>query len=245
VQVRGDSSTDQYYRNGGSASQRRITPPPRQVPTDGSHRDSKARPAAGGAYAKDGTASSGLVRPLRALGTDRQDTRAVIEQIAQLLQDGQATVIVQVANAAVEAEVRTGLEIRVAREQITADRYRDVRFELIPADNAQLADQTFGKIDPAALPVVNVDADVELPEDFAAFVKDGEVEDEGDDVAEPLTPATLKEAAAAVPFQDNPAATLGGGIDLIATGEQLAKEAAGKTVDADAVSLSSSDDDGD
>lgn len=216
--VRGDSSTDQYYQNGGSRSQRRVTPPAPLVPANGP-RDSKARPSAGRAYANDGTASSGLVRPLQVVGESREVVRAAIESVVSALTEGQSTVLVQVATPAIEAQIRTGLEIRIAREQITGDRYRDVRFELLPKDSAELAERVFGTIDPATLPVVDVDkANAEdLPDDFAAFVKGGD-DDETD-------------------FKDDPQAALGGGLNMIATGEQLAKEAAGKTIPAGAVPL--------
>lgn len=170
VHIPGDTSTDQYYRSGGSSMQQRAAKAPPMVPVD-PKADSKARPAAGRGYGT--TLERDLRRPL--IVRDRKQVRDAVQKIVDALNAGTTPVLVQVPkNSSIEADVRTGLDIQVAREQITRDQYRDVNFALIPDDGTALADQVFGKIDKNALPEVKIGTDPEdvLPDDFGAFVKE-------------------------------------------------------------------------
>ena len=141
----GDTSGDRYYREGGSRMSPMTNGPTLAAPNSNQSLDM-------------------TVTPLRVQG--RGDIRAVVQQIVSNLQRGEPAVVVQVADAHLEGDVRLQLDLQVAREAITRDRYRDVRFELIPPTAQALAEAKFG---PPVSPTVR--AEEELPTDFAAYVK--------------------------------------------------------------------------
>lgn len=190
VVVVGDTSTDKYYNTGGSKMQQRRTPPPAEVPAK--HTDTKARPKPGAVYKsnKPDPATHGVVRPLVVDQNKPANIRAAIQEIVDLMQGGQEVVIVQVVDAAAETAIRTGLDIRCAREEITRDQYRDVKFSLLPKTGAEIAEQAFGKVKPEQVPVAS-DDEPEMPKDFANFVNSGEDDDD--------EPEKTKPAAAGAP----------------------------------------------
>lgn len=131
-------------------------------------RETAARPAAGKSYDR-GTQESlaGIVRPMIVTHDDQVANAAA--HVAKLLADGQTAVLIQVGDDRIEQKVRTSLELRVSREEITEDQYREVRFSLAPKDNSDLADQMFGRVNSTNVPLA--DDNDPLPADFAAFVK--------------------------------------------------------------------------
>ncbi len=162
-----DRNSDKYYRNAKTPAGQ---PQRKTVPQHNAKKLPTVNP--GEAYASSAAndpASQGAVRPL--IVRDRTAVRDVVSQIVALLLGGQIRVLVQVASDSLEADVRLGLDLRTAREEITRDQYRDVVFSLIPKDNAEVAEQMVGKLDPAAVPVRAEES--ALPDDFAAFVKGG------------------------------------------------------------------------
>jgi len=201
VHVAGDTSTDQYYKNGGSKMQRRAAEPAKFIPVD-PRADSKARPAAGAAYTTP--LEGDLRRPLLVKEGHPAAIRAAVARIVELLLGGTSPVIVHVADVGFEPDIRTGLDIRVAREEISRDQYRDVQFSLAPKTGTELADQTFGAIDPASLPEVKVGEDPEdaIPDDIEAFVKGNT---DADDVAPAAPEASRVQtiSAPAAPAEDN------------------------------------------
>jgi hypothetical protein len=181
-----DSSTDQYYRSGGSKQSPSV--PGLLVSPDG--HGSAARPVAGAAW----SAEAGIIRPLEV--HDRFAIRNAAARIVELLNQNQPRVLVQVADPGFETDIRMHLNLAVGREELK-DRYRlnDVAFELLPRTGEEIARQAFGYVTEAyAANVPPAGEDEPLPDDIAAFVKEGDVNELDGDTTFKLSP----EAVAAV-----------------------------------------------
>jgi hypothetical protein len=149
----GDPSTDKYYNAAGSVMGRQGQP----------------LEAAAAAPAAD------LAARITVAVNSQGEIAAAIGEVCARLGRGDPRVVVELADPAFERPIRTDLELRVAREQLTPDQYRDVRFSTVNLQRQQafLAGLN-GTVTPAeAAMVAGEDADDDLGLDLgdpAAFV---------------------------------------------------------------------------
>lgn len=163
--VHGDTDTDQYYREGGSAAQRRMMPKSRPVPP----------PIVAGRQRQSAV-------PVYLKAVDRLSLREAVKQAINKLAAGEPQVVVDAATNALEVDVRTGIELAVARNQITPAQAGRLVTRVVPSTAPAIAPP-----EPSKVPAAKEDEDVVMPDDFAAFLTKDEDE-----------PSAVKPAAPAI-----------------------------------------------
>lgn len=147
--------------------------------------------------------------------TQAQDVQATADAVCARLNAGAAAITVEAADLpGLPLRVRTAIEARVAREQITEDQYRDVRFVTLPPATEALPSQSWSAgATPRGTREVGPDFAGD-PEDFlAADAGDEMIDtaavpaadvllDPGEDEGEAAAPAV---AAIPIPFDRIPA----------------------------------------
>jgi hypothetical protein len=113
-----------------------------------------------------------VIKPIRVHSL--ADVATARDQVLAAFAAGAAAVIVEAAPGT-ENQLRTQLDLLVARETLKQEQYNAIRFRAMAADAAAEAIQSFGEVDKNALPTVKVEEE-QLPEDFDKFVKDEEIE---------------------------------------------------------------------
>jgi hypothetical protein len=89
-----------------------------------------AKPVASQAVTRQGTMASVQVK-------DKSEVPAAADQIKSLLAAGESVVVVEFPEREIAKRLRVALELAVTREEITEERYHDVRFSYTPPPDAK------------------------------------------------------------------------------------------------------------
>jgi hypothetical protein len=188
-----DTSTDRYYRSGGSVTGRRGQPVGKvAVPSTPQKvgRDGVARPTVKPGQTVQVAGAGAVSRPIRV--TSRDGVTPALLTAAAMLTQGEQQIFIEAADAQLERRLITAVDLGLARGELTQAQARRIRISIIPS-REQLVQRIVGgvKVPEKSQELIDPIAGID---DFDKFVK-GEPELPAGDVvketvvdADPLPP---------------------------------------------------------